>query len=87
ASKQGTNMIASLPMTASWEEAGFFGSTSEAALMKWALHSPGEMIELSAPRVSPRTVHREANVATSGKDIIPVTAQFDANRLASSPEG
>ncbi|MBY5789476.1 DUF882 domain-containing protein [Rhizobium leguminosarum bv. viciae] len=87
ASKQGTNMIASLPITASWEEANFFGSTSDAALMKWALHSPGEMMELSAPRVSPRTVHREANVATSGEDIIPVAAQFDANRLASSPEG
>ncbi|MBY5704856.1 DUF882 domain-containing protein [Rhizobium leguminosarum] len=87
APKQGTSMIASLPMTASWEEASFFGSTSDAALMKWALHSPGEMIELSAPRVSPRTVHRQANVATSGEDIIPVASQFDANRLASSPEG
>ncbi|MBY3068917.1 DUF882 domain-containing protein [Rhizobium laguerreae] len=87
ASKQGTNMIASLPMTASWEEASFLGSTSEAALMKWALHSPGEMMGLSAPRISPRTVHREVNVATSGEDIIPVAAQFDANRLVSSPEG
>jgi hypothetical protein len=89
ASRQGADMIASLPMTASWEEANFFGSTSDAALMKWALHSPGEAMELSAPRVSPRTVHREAGVAASGVDIMPVAATdlFDANRFASPPEG
>ncbi|WHO81280.1 DUF882 domain-containing protein [Rhizobium leguminosarum] len=89
ASKQGADMIASLPMTASWEEASFFESTSDAALMKWALHSPGEEMELNAPRVSPRTVHREVNVATSGEDIIPVAATdlFDASRFASPPEG
>ncbi|MBB3134251.1 uncharacterized protein YcbK (DUF882 family) [Rhizobium pisi] len=88
-SRQGADMIASLPMTASWEEADFFGSTSDAALMKWALHSPGEAMELSAPRVSPRTVHREAGVAASGVDIMPVAATdlFDANRFASPPEG
>jgi hypothetical protein len=57
--------------------------------MKWALHSPGEAMELSAPRVSPRTVHREAGVAASGVDIMPVAATdlFDANRFASPPEG
>ncbi|RXT18742.1 hypothetical protein B5P46_28010 [Rhizobium leguminosarum] len=89
ASKQGADMIASLPMTASWEEASFFGSTSDAALMKWALHSPGEVMGLNAPRVSPRTVHREANTATSGQDIIPIAATdlFDASRFASPPEG
>ncbi len=89
ASKQGADMIASLPMTASWEEASFLESTSDAALMKWALHSPGEVMELSAPRVSPRAVHREVNAATSGKDIIPVAATdlFDASRFASPPEG
>ncbi|MGR9394503.1 DUF882 domain-containing protein [Rhizobium leguminosarum] len=89
ASRQGADMIASLPMTASWEEANFFGSTSDAALMKWALHSPGEVMELNAPRVSPRTVHREVNAATSGEDIIPVAAAdlFDATRFASPPEG
>ncbi|MGR4845591.1 DUF882 domain-containing protein [Rhizobium sp. LARHSG275] len=89
ASKQGPDMIASLPMTASWEGASFFGSTSDAALMKWALHSPAEVMGLSAPRVSPRTVHREANAATSGEDIIPVAAkgQFNTNRFAPSPEG
>ncbi|AUW43971.1 hypothetical protein CUJ84_Chr003640 [Rhizobium leguminosarum] len=89
ASKQGADMIASLPMTASWEEANFFGSTSDAALMKWALHSPGEVMGLNAPRVSPRTVHREVNAATAGKDIIPVAATdlFDASRFASPPEG
>lgn len=89
ASRQGADMIASLPMTASWEEANFFGSTSDAALMKWALHSPGEVMELNAPRVSPRTVHREVNAATSGEDIIPVAATdlFDATRFASPPEG
>ncbi|GGD65974.1 hypothetical protein GCM10008012_07840 [Rhizobium anhuiense] len=89
ASKQGADMIASLPMTASWEEASFFQSTSEAALMKWALHSPGEVMELNAPRVSPRTVHREVDAATSGQDITPVAAidLFDASRFASPPEG
>ncbi|MDH6657657.1 UNVERIFIED_ORG: uncharacterized protein YcbK (DUF882 family) [Rhizobium sophorae] len=89
ASKQGADMIASLPMTASWEEASFFESTSDAALMKWALHSPGEVMELNAPRVSPRTVHREVNVATSGENIIPLAAAdlFDASRFASPPEG
>ncbi|MBB3917377.1 uncharacterized protein YcbK (DUF882 family) [Rhizobium fabae] len=88
-SRQGADMIASLPMTASWEDANFLGSTSNAALMKWALHSPGEAIELSAPRVSPRTVHREAGVAVSGVGITPVAATdlFDANRFASPPEG
>jgi hypothetical protein len=82
-------MIASLPLTASWEEASFFESTSDAALMKWALHSPGEVIALNAPRVSPRTVHREVNAATAGQDIIPVAATdlFDASRFASPPEG
>ncbi|WP_427147926.1 DUF882 domain-containing protein [Rhizobium leguminosarum] len=89
AAKQGADMIASLPMTASWEEANFFGSTSDAALMKWALHSPGDVMGLSAPRVSPRAVHREANAATSGEDIIPLAATdlFDASRFASPPEG
>ncbi|MFL5013173.1 DUF882 domain-containing protein [Rhizobium sp.] len=89
ASKYGAEMIASLPMTASWEGANFFGSTSDAALMKWALHSPGELMGLSAPHVSPRTVHREVNVATSGEDIIPLAATdlFDASRFASPPEG
>ncbi|QND16657.1 DUF882 domain-containing protein [Rhizobium leguminosarum bv. trifolii] len=89
ASKQGADMIASLPLTASWEEASFFESTSDAALMKWALHSPGEVIALNAPRVSPRTVHREVNAATAGQDIIPVAATdlFDASRFASPPEG
>jgi hypothetical protein len=89
ASRQGADMIASLPMTASWEEANFLESTSDAALMKWALHSPGEVMELSAPRVSPRAVHREVNAATSGEDIIPVAATdlFDASRFASPPEG
>ncbi|MDC9810821.1 DUF882 domain-containing protein [Rhizobium binxianense] len=88
ASKQGADMIASLPMTASWEEANFLGSTSDAALMKWALHAPGEAMGLSAPRLSPRTVHREINTA-SGEDIIPVAAAdlFDASRFASHPEG
>ncbi|MBX5192435.1 DUF882 domain-containing protein [Rhizobium sp. NZLR3b] len=88
-SRQGADMIASLPMTASWEEADFLGSTSEAALMKWALHSPGEAMGLSAPRLSPRTVHREAGVATSDEDAIPVAAKgpFEASRFASPPEG
>ncbi|MGR9450772.1 DUF882 domain-containing protein [Rhizobium leguminosarum] len=89
ASRQGADMIASLPMTASWEEANFLESTSDAALIKWALHSPGEVMELSAPRVSPRAVHREVNAATSGEAIIPVAATdlFDASRFASPPEG
>ncbi|MDR9773486.1 DUF882 domain-containing protein [Rhizobium hidalgonense] len=88
-SERGADMIASLPMTASWEEAGFLGSTSEAALIKWALHSPGEAIGFSAPRVSPRTVHRQATVATSGGPAIPVAAAgpFDAGRFVSPPEG
>ena len=87
--RSGAAMIASLPMTASWEEANFLGSTSDAALMKWALHSPGEAMGLSAPRVSPRAVHHEVNVATSGKDVIPVAARgpFDASRFTSAPEG
>ncbi|RFB90836.1 hypothetical protein B5K11_17145 [Rhizobium leguminosarum bv. trifolii] len=101
ASRQGADMIASLPMTASWEEENFLGSTSQAALMQWALHSPGEAMGLSAPRVSPRAVHREVNVATSGEDVIPVAASgpvaaggpvaargpFDAGRFTSAPEG
>lgn len=88
-SRQGADMIASLPMTASWEEADFLGSTSEAALLQWALHSPGEAIGLSAPRLSPRTVHREADVAASGVAVPPVAARgpFDASRFASPPEG
>ncbi|EJT04713.1 hypothetical protein RCCGE510_14255 [Rhizobium sp. CCGE 510] len=94
-SRSGANMIAALPMTASWEEANFLGSTSDAALMKWALHSPGAAMGLTAPRVSPRAVHREVNVATSGEDVIPVAASgpvavrgpFDASRFTSAPEG
>ncbi|WP_425352430.1 DUF882 domain-containing protein [Rhizobium chutanense] len=88
-SKQGADMIASLPMTASWEEANFLESTSEAALMKWALHSPGEAFDLSAPRLSPRTVHRQVDVAASGEDILPAAAAelFDASRFVSPPEG
>ncbi|MBX4859290.1 DUF882 domain-containing protein [Rhizobium sophorae] len=88
-SRRGADMIASLPMTASWEEPIFLGSTSDAALMTWALHSPGEAIGLSAPRVSPRTVHREVNVATSGEDVAPVAARgpFDASRFAVRPKG
>ncbi|WP_184697554.1 DUF882 domain-containing protein [Rhizobium leguminosarum] len=87
AARPSAGMIAALPMTASWEEANFLGSTSDAALMKWALHSPGEAIGLSRPRVSPRTVHRQAEVATSGDDVIPVAARgpFDASRFAVSP--
>ncbi|RUM23173.1 DUF882 domain-containing protein [Rhizobium vallis] len=88
-SRQGADMIASLPMTASWEGADFFASTSDAALMKWALHTPGEAIGVRAPRVSPRTVHREAGVAASAAAIMPVAATdlFDANRFVSPPEG
>jgi hypothetical protein len=87
--RQGADMIASLPMTASWEEANFLGSTSQAALMQWALHAPGEAMGLSAPRLSPRTVHREAGVATSDEDVIPVAVKgpFEASRFASPPEG
>ncbi|MEB3047704.1 DUF882 domain-containing protein [Rhizobium mulingense] len=87
--RTGAAMIAFLPMTASWEEANFLGSTSEAALMKWALHSPGEAMGLSTPRVSPRTVHREAHVATSAEDFTPVAARrpFDAGRFTLPPEG
>ncbi|MBB2754221.1 UNVERIFIED_ORG: uncharacterized protein YcbK (DUF882 family) [Rhizobium aethiopicum] len=101
ASRPSAGLIAALPMTASWEEADFLGSTSDAALMKWALHSPGEPMGLSAPRISPRAVHREANFATSGEDVIPVAARgpvaasgpvaargpFDASRFTSAPEG
>ncbi|MEF3134091.1 DUF882 domain-containing protein [Rhizobium sp. 268] len=95
ASRHSADMIASLPMTASWEEANFLGSTSQAALMQWALHSPGAAMGLSAPRVSPRAVHHEVNVATSGEDVIPVAASgpvavsgpFDAGRFTSAPEG
>ncbi|RUM07440.1 DUF882 domain-containing protein [Rhizobium chutanense] len=88
-SKQGADMIASLPMTASWEDANFLGSTSEAALMKWALHSPGDAFDLSAPRLSPRTVHRQVDIAASGEDIVPAAAAelFDASRFVSPPEG
>ncbi|EGE57495.1 DUF882 domain-containing protein [Rhizobium phaseoli] len=88
AARPAARMIASLPMTASWEEANFLSSTSEAALMKWALHSPGEATGLSAPRVSPRTVLREA-VATSAKQVTPIAAggPFDASRFTSPPEG
>lgn len=88
-SQNGANVIASLPMTASWEEAGLFGSISGAALMKWALHSPGGMIEMRAPRLSRRTVQHDPDAAASSADIIPVAAtdQFDANRFASPPEG
>lgn len=87
--RPGAALIASLPMTASWEEADFLGSTSEAALMKWALHSPGEAMGLSMPRISPRTVHREADVAMSSEDVTPVAARgpFDASRFISPPEG
>ncbi|AIC28527.1 peptidase M15 family protein [Rhizobium etli bv. mimosae str. IE4771] len=87
--RPGAALIASLPMTASWEEADFLGSTSEAALMKWALHSPGEAMGLSMPRISPRTVHREADVAMSSEDVTPVAARgpFDASRFTSPPEG
>jgi hypothetical protein len=82
-------MIASLPMTASWEDTGLFGSTSGAALMKWALHSPGEVIGTRAPRVSRRMVQHYPDAAASAGEIIPVVAtdQFDANRFASSSEG
>ncbi|PCK82078.1 MULTISPECIES: DUF882 domain-containing protein [Rhizobium] len=87
--RPGAALIASLPMTASWEEADFLGSTSEAALMKWALHSPGEAMGLSMPRISPRTVHREADVAMSSEYVTPVAARgpFDASRFTSPPEG
>ncbi|MBX4973307.1 DUF882 domain-containing protein [Rhizobium lentis] len=88
-SRQGADMIASLPMTASWEDTDFLGSTSEAALMKWALHSPGEAIGLSAPRISPRTIHRQTKGAGSDDDVVSVaaTGPFDASRFVSPPEG
>ncbi|WP_037081461.1 DUF882 domain-containing protein [Rhizobium sp. CF122] len=87
--QKGADVIASLPMTASWEDTGSFGSTSGAALMKWALHTPGEVIGMRAPRVSRRTVQHYPDAAASGGAIIPVAAtdQFDANRFASPPEG
>ncbi|KPH08476.1 DUF882 domain-containing protein [Rhizobium acidisoli] len=87
ASRPSASMIAALPMTASWEDPDFLGSTSDTALMKWALHSPGEAMGLSAPRLSPRTVHRAAEVATSDDEVIPVAARgpFDASRFAVSP--
>ncbi|SEI18510.1 Uncharacterized conserved protein YcbK, DUF882 family [Rhizobium tibeticum] len=86
--QKGADMIASLPMTASWEDAGLFGPTSGAALMKWALHSPGEVIGMRAPRVSRRTVQHYPDAAVSGGEIIPVAAtdQFDANRFTSPSE-
>ncbi|MBZ9790952.1 DUF882 domain-containing protein [Rhizobium sp. 3T7] len=87
--QKGADVIASLPMTASWEDTGSFGSTSGAALMQWALHTPGEVIGMRAPRVSRRTVQHHPDAAASDGAIIPVTAadQFDANRFASPPEG
>lgn len=88
ASQEHANVIASLPMTASWEEADLFGSISDAALMNWALHPPGAVIGMRAPRVSSRTVQYDPDAAP-GPNIIPVAAtdRFDADRFASPPEG
>ncbi|QPB24141.1 DUF882 domain-containing protein (plasmid) [Rhizobium sp. 007] len=88
ASQEDANVIASLPMTASWEEADLFGSISDTALMNWALHPPGAVIGMRAPRVSRRTVQHNPDAA-SGTNIIPVAAtdRFDADRFASPPEG
>ncbi|OWK22870.1 hypothetical protein AJ87_37900 [Rhizobium yanglingense] len=68
ASPEDANVIASLPMTACWEEADLFGSISDGALMNWALHPPGAVIGMRAPRISRRTVHNPD--AASGTNII-----------------
>ncbi|UWU18081.1 DUF882 domain-containing protein (plasmid) [Rhizobium sullae] len=86
-SKEGA-IIASLPMAASREKADLFGSISDAALMNWALHPPGAVIGMRAPRVSRRTLQQNPDAA-SGANIIPVAAteRFDAERFASPSEG
>ncbi|TCU37728.1 DUF882 domain-containing protein [Rhizobium azibense] len=86
--QENAHVIASLPMTAAWEGADLFGSISDLALMNWALHPPGAVIGMRAPRLSRRTVQHNPDAA-SGTNIIPVatTDRFDTDRFASLPEG
>lgn len=47
--------LASLPITVSWKREADFGAISGTSLMRWALHSPGDVIGMRAPRVSRQT--------------------------------
>jgi hypothetical protein len=75
--------IGSLPMTGSWKRGANFGAISGKSLMTWALHSPGDVIGMRAPRVSRQTLQ-----VTTG-EIIPIAdaRPFNTDRFGSAPEG
>ena len=50
--KKRMESMGSLPMTASWRRGADFGAISGVSLMKWALHSTGDVIGMRAPRIS-----------------------------------
>lgn len=76
-------IIGSLPMTGSWKRGGNFGAISGKSLMTWALHTPGDVIGMRAPRIS-----RQMLQVTTG-EIIPVTdaRAFKTDRFGSAPKG
>ncbi len=76
-------IIGSLPMTGSWKRGADFGAISGKSLMTWALHSPGDVIGMRAPRVSRQTLQ-----VTAG-EIIPIAdaRTFNTDRFGVAPEG
>jgi len=87
--KKQMETIAFLPMTVSWQSGGDFGAITGKELMTWALHSPGEVIGMRAPRVSSRTFLIAATSITEIGDTIPVAEAepFNADRFGVSPDG
>lgn len=84
--KKRMETIRYLPMTGSWQAGADFGAISGKALMTWALHSPGAVIGMRAPRVSSRTFQV---AATSINDVvIPITEarSFNSDRFGEVPE-
>ena len=49
-------ILGTLPITASWKREANFGAISGTSLMRWALHSPGDVIGMRAPRISRQTL-------------------------------
>jgi hypothetical protein len=76
-------VIGALPMTGSWKRGANFAAISGKSLMTWALHTPGDVIGMRAPRVSRQTLQ-----VTAG-ETIPVTnaRPFNTGRFGSTPEG
>ncbi len=75
-----TQPLASLPMSASVDLHAGVKGMSPGRLMAWALHAPGELLGLSAPRIGRRTI---LNNAGSVQRSAPVATarEFDRDRF------